>query len=69
MASCFVSLHRAKALAKRLGGPRATAAKAEIPGGTVRAAAQMWGVSKSTAARWINDGRLYTTRYNLCKHA
>ncbi len=27
-----------------------------VPGGSVREAARVWGVSKSTAARWINAG-------------
>jgi hypothetical protein len=28
----------------------------DVPGGSVRADAKAWGVSKSTAARWITRG-------------
>ena len=48
----------AKAQGKRLGRPRSTPAQIAIPGGTVREAARSWGVSKSTAARWIKGGRV-----------
>jgi DNA invertase Pin-like site-specific DNA recombinase len=51
-------LQRARAQGKRLGRPRKTLATIVVPGGTVRAAALVWGVSKTTAARWINAGRL-----------
>lgn len=50
-------LQRAKAQGKRLGRPRVHRATTEIPGGSVRTAAAVWGVSKSTAARWIAYGR------------
>jgi len=50
-------LRRAKAQGKRLGRPRRQPESSEIPGGSVRSAARVWGVSKSTAARWINCGR------------
>lgn len=50
-------LARAKAQGKRLGRPRATPATMFVPGGSVRAAAAAWGVSKTTAARWISHGR------------
>src|SRR5688572_13110858 len=53
----LAGLARAKAQGKRLGRPRLDPAKVAIPGGTVRAAAAVWGVSKSTAARWISGGR------------
>jgi len=33
-----------------------------VPGGSVRAAAVAWGVSKSTAARWIGGDRAPATR-------
>ena len=49
-------LARAKAQGKRLGRPRLTPAKIVVPGGSVRSAAAVWGVSKSTAARWIIAG-------------
>src|SRR5205814_6904460 len=49
-------LARAKAQGKRLGRPRKTPAAFVVPGGSVRDAARIWGVSKSTAARWIADG-------------
>ena len=51
-------LVRARAQGKRLGRPRKAPARGPIPGGSVRAAAREWGVSKSTAARWIASGRL-----------
>jgi DNA invertase Pin-like site-specific DNA recombinase len=51
-------LARARAQGKRLGRPRTRPAKIDIPGGTVRAAAALWGVSKTTAAKWIAEGRL-----------
>jgi DNA invertase Pin-like site-specific DNA recombinase len=50
-------LQRAKAQGKRLGRPRKGSTTIVVPGGSVRAAAQVWGVSKSTAARWIANGR------------
>lgn len=53
----LAGLQRAKAQGKRLGTPRTRPAKIEVPGGTVRDAAKAWGVSKSTAARWIAVGR------------
>jgi len=60
-ARCVERVHaglaRARAQGKRLGRPRSTRAKIAVPGGTVRAAAAAWGVSKSTAAKWIAQGR------------
>jgi DNA invertase Pin-like site-specific DNA recombinase len=50
-------LQRARAQGRRLGRPRKARAAIAIPGGSVRAAAVAWGVSKSTAARWISNGR------------
>jgi DNA invertase Pin-like site-specific DNA recombinase len=50
-------LSRAKAQGKRLGRPRLHPAKIAVPGGSVRAAARIWGVSKTTAAKWIREGR------------
>jgi DNA invertase Pin-like site-specific DNA recombinase len=50
-------LVRAKAQGRRLGRPRCRPALCEVPGGSVRSAAAAWGVSKSTAARWIASGR------------
>jgi DNA invertase Pin-like site-specific DNA recombinase len=55
-------LQRAKAQGKRLGRPRKVPAAIVIPGGSVRAAARLWSVSKSTAARWIASGRLPATQ-------
>jgi DNA invertase Pin-like site-specific DNA recombinase len=49
-------IQRARAEGKRLGRPRNRPPSMQVPGGSVRAAAAAWGVSKSTAARWINDG-------------
>lgn len=54
----LAGLRRVRAQGKRLGRPRATRAVIDVPGGSVRAAAAAWGVSKSTAARWIAAGRL-----------
>jgi DNA invertase Pin-like site-specific DNA recombinase len=50
-------LQRARAQGKRLGRPRKARASIAVPGGSVRDAAKAWGVSKSTAARWICAGR------------
>ena len=52
----MAGLARARAQGKRLGRPRKTKLDCDVPGGTVRAAARMWGVSKSTAARRIARG-------------
>ena len=52
-------LARARASGKRLGRPRTQKPPAGIPDRlTVRQAAEAWGVSKSTAARWINSGKI-----------
>ena len=53
----MAGLQRARAQGKRLGRPRSQPLIANVPGGTVRAAAIAWGVSKSTAARWIAKGK------------
>ena len=53
----LAGLQRARAQGKRLGRPRNHRATMDVPGGSVRAAAKSWGVSKSTAARWIAVGR------------
>jgi DNA invertase Pin-like site-specific DNA recombinase len=50
-------LRRARSQGKRLGRPRISPAKIDVPGGTVRSAARVWGVSKTTAAKWIREGR------------
>jgi DNA invertase Pin-like site-specific DNA recombinase len=50
-------LQRARAQGKRLGRPRKAPATIVVPGGSVREAARTWGVSKSTAARWIAAGK------------
>ena len=54
----LAGLQRARKQGKRLGRPRAAARlPVALPKGlTVRQAAKAWGVSKSTAARWINSG-------------
>jgi DNA invertase Pin-like site-specific DNA recombinase len=50
-------LARARAQGKRLGRPRAVTLPAGTPRGlTVRDAAALWGVSKSTAARRLAEG-------------
>ena len=49
-------LARARAQGKTLGRPRTGVT---VPRGiTVRRAAALWDVSKSTAARWLNEGRV-----------
>ena len=53
----LAGLQRARAQGKRLGRPRTRPATIHVPGGSVRAAAKAWGVSKSTAARWLNAGK------------
>jgi DNA invertase Pin-like site-specific DNA recombinase len=54
----LAGLQRARAQGKQLGRPRLRSLTFAVPGGSVREAARAWGVSKSTAARWINAGRL-----------
>src|SRR5580765_2011064 len=49
-----------RAQGKQRGRPRKTQPRAAVPGGSVREAARRWGVSKSTAARWISAGRVPT---------
>ena len=49
-------LQRGRAQGKRLGRPRKVPSSIVVPGGSVREAARAWGVSKSTAARWIASG-------------
>ena len=52
-------LARARRQGKRLGRPRARPLPIEVPPGlSVREAARMWGVSKSTAARRLATGKL-----------
>jgi len=58
-------LQRARAQGKRLGRPRKVPATIVVPGGSVREAARVWGVSKSTAARWIAAGRASTSGQSL----
>ena len=53
----LAGLARARAQGKRLGRPRKHPATTVIPGGSVRQAASIWGVSKSTEARWIAANR------------
>ncbi len=50
-------LARAKAQGKKLGRPRKSTVRIPV-GLTVRSAAEKWGVSKSTAANWLNEGRI-----------
>jgi DNA invertase Pin-like site-specific DNA recombinase len=53
----LAGLQRARTQGTRLDRPRKVPTTTAIPGGSVRAAARTWGVSKSTAARWIATGR------------
>lgn len=55
-------LARARAQGKRLGRPRKSKSSYAIEGMTVRQAANVWGVSKSTAARWIASATESGTR-------
>ena len=53
----LAGLARARTEGKRLGRPRIQKPPVALPKGlTVRQAAEVWGVSKSTAAHWINQG-------------
>lgn len=52
----MAGLQRARAQGTRLGRPRKARPTVVVPGGSVREAARVWGVSKSTAARWISAG-------------
>jgi DNA invertase Pin-like site-specific DNA recombinase len=52
----LAGLQRARAQGKRLGRPRLLPPAIPVPGGTVREAAKIWGVSKTTAAKWISRG-------------
>ena len=55
----LAGLARARAQGTRLGRPRAQALPVRLPDGlTVRQAATLWGVSKSTAARRLSAGRV-----------
>jgi DNA invertase Pin-like site-specific DNA recombinase len=54
-------LQRARVAGKRLGRPRKVLSTIAVPGGSVRDAARVWGVSKSTAARWISGGQVPAT--------
>ena len=55
-------LARAKAQGKRLGCPRSRPLPHGVPATlTTREAARLWGVSKSTAARWLAQGKVGQT--------
>jgi DNA invertase Pin-like site-specific DNA recombinase len=54
----LAGLQRARAQGRRLGRPRKVSTSIAFPGSSVRDAARAWGVSKSTAARWISAGRV-----------
>lgn len=58
----LAGLQRARTQGKRLGRPRKAPAGIAVPGGSVREAARAWGVSKSTAARWITAGHSQNPR-------
>src|SRR5262247_3631874 len=49
----MAALQRARTQGKRLGRPSSPRSEDQRPGGSVRAAASIWGVSKTTAAKWI----------------
>jgi DNA invertase Pin-like site-specific DNA recombinase len=51
-------LQRARAQGRRLGRPRKVPLMMAVPGGSVPDAARVWGVSRSTAARWISAGQM-----------
>ena len=53
----IAGLERARAQGKRLGRPRLSPLPADLPRGlSVREAARLWGISKSTAARRLASG-------------
>jgi DNA invertase Pin-like site-specific DNA recombinase len=54
----MAGLQRARAQGTRLGRPRTRPAAMPVPGGTVRSAGLAWGVSKTTAAKWIAAGTM-----------
>jgi DNA invertase Pin-like site-specific DNA recombinase len=63
-------LARVRAQGKRLGRPRSSALPTGVQAGlTVRDAAKQWGVSKSTAARWLAAGTMLGTnpRESTCE--
>jgi DNA invertase Pin-like site-specific DNA recombinase len=57
----LAGLERARKAGKRLGRPRVHPIAIDGLTGTVRDLAVQWGVSKSTAARWIAAGRIPST--------
>ena len=75
-------LQRARAQGKRLGRPRSRPAKIEVPGGTVRAAAVVWGVFQddrrevdsrgsvppSSGQTCLNDGLLSPRKHDSGCH-
>ena len=54
----IAGLQRARSQGKRLGRPRRLPVATGAPNGTVRQLAKAWGVSKSTAARWLATGHV-----------
>ena len=54
----LAGLERARRAGKRLGRPRVHPVVIDGLTGTVREQAARWGVSKSTAARWLTSGRI-----------
>jgi DNA invertase Pin-like site-specific DNA recombinase len=54
----IAGLQRARNAGKRLGRPRVHPVVVNGPKGTVRQLAAEWGVSKSTAARWLAVGKV-----------
>jgi DNA invertase Pin-like site-specific DNA recombinase len=62
----YAGLARARAQGKRLGRPRTAALPLTAPRGlTVRQAAELWGVSTSTAARRLAKGRVPEVEQSL----
>jgi DNA invertase Pin-like site-specific DNA recombinase len=53
----LVGLERARRAAETAWATPRHPAKTAVPGGSVRAAATVWGVSKTTAAKWIAEGK------------
>ena len=54
----IAGLQRARSQGKRIGRPRTRPVAPNAPNATVREMAATWGVSKSTAARWLVSGRI-----------
>ena len=64
----IAGLQRARSQGKRLGRPRRLPVATGAPKATVRELAASWGVSKSTAARWLASGQVPSVGQTPSKH-